>query len=124
MKRALSFALWLLTAAPALAISHFQADRIHIFNAGSCAAPTGPLWITIGTGMAAPGFVNVTAPGFDQIGALVSGNGPGQSEAVLAAQSPGCGVIAGFYREGTPVGAWIVPPAKLPELVAILKANG
>ncbi|WBO60079.1 hypothetical protein GT370_04315 [Acidocella sp. MX-AZ03] len=71
-----------------------------------------------------PGFVNVTAPGFDQIGALVSGNGPGQSEAVLAAQSPGCGVIAGFYHEGTPVGAWIVPPAKLPELVAILKANG
>lgn len=116
---------WLALGAPlALAINHTQANRIHLFNAGQCAQPTGPLWITLGTGQPAPGFINVNAPGFDQIGALLTGSMPGQSEAAVQAQAPGCGVIASFYENGTSVGSWLVPTDELPQLISILRLNG
>jgi hypothetical protein len=124
MRAAALLALWLLSAAPALALSHLQANRIHLFNPGSCAQSTGPLWVTLGTGQPAPGFINVNAPGFDEIGALVSGGTPGQPEAALAAQDQACGVIASFYQNAAPVGAWLVPAGKLPQLLSILNLNG
>ena len=108
----------------AWALGHGQANRIHIYNPGPCAQPTGPLWVTFGTGRPAPGFVNVTAPGFDEIGALLTGNMPGETDAVLQAQTPACGVIASFYENATPVGAWVVPLDKLPQLISILNRNG
>ncbi|MBU6420152.1 MAG: hypothetical protein KGQ79_10575 [Proteobacteria bacterium] len=123
MRHALCLALWLLGAAPALALSHLQANRIHLFNPGQCAQPTGPLWIVIGAGQPAPGFINVNVPGFDQIGALVA-TGPGMSESTLAGQTPACGVIASFYENATPVGAWVVPPGKLGQILSILNLNG
>lgn len=116
---------WLTLGTPAaLAINHTQANRIHLFNAGQCTKPTGPLWIAIGTGQPAPGFININAPGFDQIGALLSGATPGQSEAALQAQAPACGVIASFYENATSVGAWLVPTDKLLQLISILRLNG
>ncbi|MGE4481643.1 hypothetical protein [Acidocella sp.] len=124
MRTAALLVLWLLGAAPALALSHLQANRIRLFNPGQCAKPTGPLWITIGTGQPAPGFINVNPPGFDEIGALVSGAVPGTPEATLAGQTPTCGVIASFYENATPVGAWVVPADKLPQLLSILRLNG
>lgn len=123
MKIALCLAVWLLGAAPALALNHLQANRIHLFNPALCAAATGPLFITLGTGQPAPGFINVNAPGFDEIGALVA-TGPGLPEATLAGQTPACGVIASFYQNATPVGAWVVPPEKLGEILSILNLNG
>lgn len=123
MKPVHCLAAWLLGAAPALAVNHLQANRIHIFNPGQCAQPTGPLWITIGTGQPAPGFINVNSPGFDQIGALVA-TGPGEPEAPLAGQTPACGVIASFYQNAKPIGAWVVPEAKLGEVLSILNLNG
>lgn len=108
----------------ALAINHFQADRIHVFNPGECSRPTGPLWISLGSGQPAPGFININAPGFDQIGALVTGGVPPEPETTLEAQSSACDVIASFYHNGTPVGAWIVPPEKLLQLISILQING
>lgn len=123
MKLSLCLAAWLLGAAPALALTHLQANRIHLFNPGACAQPTGPLWVTLGTGQPAPGFINVTIPGFDEIGALVA-TGPGVPEADLAGQTPACGVIASFYENATPAGAWVVPPAKLGQILAILNLNG
>lgn len=116
---------WLTLGMPAaLAVNHTQANRIHLFNAGQCAQPTGPLWITLGAGQPAPGFINVNIPGFDQIGALLTGAMPGQSEAVLQAQAPACGVIASFYENGSSVGSWMVQPDKLPQLISILRLNG
>ena len=123
MKAALTLAAWLFGAAPALALSHLQANRIHLFNPGGCAQPTGPLWVTIGTGQPAPGFINVNVPGFDEIGALVA-TGPGLPEAALAGQIPACSVSASFYETATPLGAWAVPPAKLGEILSILNLNG
>lgn len=123
MKIFLCLTAWLLSAAPALALSHLQANRIHMFNAGQCNRPTGPLWITIGTGQPAPGFINVNEPGFDEIGALVA-TGPSTPEDTLAGQTPACGVIASFYENAKPVGAWVVPPAKLGEILSILNLNG
>lgn len=108
----------------ALAMNHFQADRIHLFNPGQCGRPTGPLWIIVGHGQPAPGFINVDGPGFDQIGALLTGNIPAETEAELRAQTPACGVIASFYRNAQPVGAWLVPADKLMQLISILKRNG
>lgn len=113
-----------LASPPALAITHLQADRIHLFNPGPCNRPTGPLWITIGTGQPAPGFINVDSPGFDQIGALLTGNMPAEAEARLRAQTAPCGVIASFYENATPVGAWVVAPDKLLQLISILRRNG
>ncbi len=124
MRQAALLAAWLLGTGPALALSHLQANRIHLFNPGACAQPTGPLWLTIGTGQPAPGFINVNTPGFDEIGALISGGAPGQAEATLAGQTPACGVIASFYENATPVGAWVVPAQKLPQLLSILNLNG
>ncbi len=123
MRPILCLAVWLLGVAPALALNHLQANRIHLSNPGHCAQPTGPLWITIGTGQPAPGFINVNTPGFDEIGALAA-TGPGLPEAVLAGQTPACGVIASFYEDATPAGAWLVPPAKLSEILSILNING
>ena len=123
MRAALTLAAWLLGAAPALALNHLQANRIHLFNPGQCVQPTGPLWVTLGTGQPAPGFINVNVPGFDEIGALVA-TGPGLPEAALAGQTPACGVIASFYENATPAGAWAVPPAKLGEILSILNLNG
>ncbi|MDE1896737.1 MAG: hypothetical protein KGH91_06655 [Rhodospirillales bacterium] len=123
MRTVLCLAAWMLGAAPALALNHLQANRIHLFNPGSCAQPTGPLWVVIGTGQPAPGFINVTVPGFDEIGALVA-TGPGATEATLTGQTPACGVIASFYQNATPAGAWGVPPAKLGEILSILNLNG
>lgn len=116
--------LFVASTPAAWAMSHGQANRIHIYNAGPCAQPTGPLWVTWETGRPAPGFINVTAPGFDQIGALLTGNAPGEPESALQAQTPACGVIASFYDNATPVGAWVVPPDKLLPLISILKRNG
>lgn len=116
---------WLGFCSPsAWAMNHLQADRIHLFNPGQCSRPTGPLWITIGTGQAAPGSINVTVPGFDQISALLTGGVPAETEAALDAQAQPCYVIASFYESGTPVGAWFVPLGKLFELISILKTNG
>lgn len=124
-KGIVALAGWLgLTTPGALAMNHFMADRIHVFNPGVCSRPTGPLWITLGSGQPAPGFINVNGPGFDQIGALVTGNMPAEPEATLAAQSSACSVIASFYHDGTPVGAWVVPPDKLLQLISILQING
>jgi hypothetical protein len=123
MRQIFCLAIWLLGAAPALALSHLQANRIHLFNPAKCAQPTGPLWIVIGTGQPAPGFINVNTPGFDQIGALIA-TGPGMPETILAGQTPSCGVIASFYENATPVGAWVVPPAKLGQFLSILDLNG
>lgn len=115
----------LVASAPcAWAMGHEQANRIHIYNAGPCSQPTGPLWVIFETGRSSPGFINVTAPGFDQIGALLTGNMPGETESVLQAQTPACGVIASFYKNAAPVGAWVVPPDKLLPLISILKRNG
>lgn len=108
----------------AWALSHLQANRIHIYNAGQCSQPTGPLWVETGTGQAAPGFIKVNAPGFDQIGALLTGNIPAQPDAVLREHAPSCGIIASFYQNAMPVGAWIVPTDRLEQLVSILKQNG
>lgn len=124
MKLACCLAAWVLGSAPALALNHQQANRIHLFNPRACAAPTGPLWITLGSGQPAPGFINVNSPGFDEIGALVSGAGASMPEAVLAAQTPACGVIASFYENAKPIGAWGVPAQKLPQLLSILNLNG
>lgn len=119
------FAGWMGAGAPsALAMTHLQADRIHLFNPGQCSRPTGPLWITINAGQAAPGFINVDSPGFDQIGALLSGSTPAESETGLRVHTPACGVIASFYENATPVGAWVVPPDKLLQLISILRRNG
>ncbi len=123
MKNTLCLTLWLLGAAPALALNHLQANRIHLFNPAPCAQATGPLWITLGTGQPAPGFINVNVPGSDAIGALVA-TGPGAAEATLAGQTPACGVIASFYENATPVGAWVVPPARLGQFLSILNLNG
>lgn len=108
----------------ARAMNHFQADRIHVFNPGECNRPTGPLWISLGSGQPAPGFININAPGFDQIGALLTGGIPPAPESMLEAQSSACDVIASFYHNGTAVGAWIVPPEKLLQLISILQING
>lgn len=108
---------------PAMALNHLQANRIHLLNAGTCSRPTGPMWITLGDGQPPPGFINIDAPGFDQIGALLTG-GPSTPEAVLMAQEPGCTVIASFYKNAQALGAWIVPPAKLLKIIAILRYNG
>lgn len=116
--------LFVAVAPCALAMTHAQANRIHIYNAGPCTQPTGPMWITTETGQPAPGFINVTAPGFDQIGALLTGNMPAEAASVLQAQTPACGVIASFYENATPVGAWVVSPDKLLPLISILKRNG
>ena len=116
---------WLVISAPsALALNHLQSNRIYLFNPGQCSRPTGPLWITIGTGQAAPGAINVTAPGFDQIAALVTGNVPPETEDELRTQAQPCDVIASFYEAGTPIGAWVVPIGKLYELISILKLDG
>jgi hypothetical protein len=123
MRAAACLAVWLLGAAPAFALSHLQANRIHLFTPRQCANPTGPLWITVGTGQPAPGFINVNNPGFDEIGALVA-TGPGVPEATLAGQTPACGVIASFYENAKPIGAWVVPQNKLGELLSILHLNG
>lgn len=125
MRRAAAcFMIWLLVAAPALAITHLQANRIHLFNAGHCGKPTGPFWLTIGSGQPFPGFINVTPPAFDQIGALITGSQRSEPEGVLARQSPACGIIASFYKNGAPIGAWPVPENELPQLLAILNING
>lgn len=116
--------LFVAGAPAAWAMGHADANRIHIYNAGPCNRPTGPLWVTFESGRPAPGFINVTAPGFDQIGALLTGNIPGTTAAALQAQTPACGIIASFYKTATPVGAWIVPPDKLLQLISILKRNG
>lgn len=108
----------------ARAMNHYQADRIHLFNPAQCSRPTGPLWIIVSKGQPAPGFVNIDGPGFDQIGALLTGNIPAETEAQLRAQTPACGVIASFYKNAQPVGAWLVAPSKLGQLISILKRNG
>lgn len=108
----------------AWAMNHLQANRIYLFNPGQCSRPTGPLWITIGDGQAAPGSININAPGFDQISALVTGDSPAETEAELDAKAQACDVIASFYEAGTPVGAWVVPIGKLFEVISILKTNG
>lgn len=108
----------------AWALNHLQANRIHIYNAGLCSQPTGPLWIEPGTGQAEPGFINVTTPGFDQIGALLTGNIPAQQSSLLQVQAPPCAVIASFYKDAAPVGAWLIPADKLDEFISILKQNG
>lgn len=113
-----------LMALPAAALSHLQANRIHLLNAGSCSRPTGPMWITLGNGQPPPGFINVDAPGFDQIGALLTGSQPGTPESVLMAHEPGCAVIASFYENAQALGAWVVPPDKLLQLISILRSNG
>ncbi|HTQ72645.1 MAG TPA: hypothetical protein VMH92_14255 [Acidocella sp.] len=124
MRAAALLAAWLLGSAPALALSHFQANRIHLFNPGACAQPTGPVWLTIGTGQPAPGFINITAPAFDELGALLAGGQPGEAEATLAGRTEACGVIASFYENASPIGAWVVPEAKLAQVLAILNLNG
>jgi hypothetical protein len=123
MRRCLPLAFFLL-AGPALALSHFQANRIHIFTPAGCPAAYNPVWITLGAGQAAPGFHNVTAPQFDEIGALLTGNQPGQTEAALTSQPGACGLIASFYENASPAGAWPIPAEKLPQLLAILNGNG
>ncbi len=123
MKVLFCLTAWLLGTVPALAINHFQANRIRMFNPGQCSKPTGPLWITIGTGRPAPGFINVNVPGFDEIGALVA-TGPSTPEAALAGRTPACGVIASFYENAKPVGAWVVPDSKLGEILSILNLDG
>lgn len=110
--------------APALALTHLQANRIHVLNAGSCPRPTGPLWITLGSGQPAPGFINVDVPAFDQIGALLTGSLPAEPLPVLQSQNPGCTVIASFYENAQAVGAWVVPPGKALQLLSILQRNG
>lgn len=115
--------LSIIPVSAAWALSHLQADRIHIYNSGQCSQPTGPFWIEPGTGQAAPGFINVNVPEFDQIGALLTGNVPALPESVLQENTSPCAIIAGFYQNATPVGAWIIPPDKLEQLVSILKQN-
>lgn len=115
---------WVTGGRPAFALNHLSANRVHLYTPGSCAAPLNPLWLTLGLGRAAPGFHNLTDPQFDQIAALVTGNGPATPEARLAAQMPNCGVIAAFYQDATQVGAWPVPEQDLPLLNAIISQNG
>lgn len=124
MKKAALIGFWLLGTAPALALNHLQANRIHIFTPGSCATGLNPLWVTIGTGQAAPGFHNITAPQFDEIGALLSGGQPGESEAELSKATAECGAIASFFQNGAPAGAWPVTADKIPQIQAILNNNG
>lgn len=120
-----AFMVWFAVCPPfARALGHLQANRIHVFNAGVCNQPTGPMWITLGTGQPAPGFINVIPPGFDQIGALLTGNMPAESESELRAQLPACGVIVSFYKDAEIVGSWSVPPDKLLQMISILQRNG
>lgn len=109
---------------PAMALNHLQANRLHLLNAGICTQATGPLWIMLGSGRPAPGFINVDAPGFDQIGALLTGNLPAEPVLVLESQNSGCTVIASFYKNAQAVGAWVVPPSKVRQLLSILQRNG
>lgn len=120
---ALAGSLSVISLSAAWALNHLQANRIHIYNPGQCSRPTGPLWIQPGTGQAVPGFVNVNVPEFDQIGALLTGNVLAQPEAVLQEKTPPCGIIASFYKNAAPVGAWIIPPDKLDQFISILNRH-